>query len=443
MDATRGVIKVEIKKEDYADQVEKNLRQYRQKADIPGFRKGMVPIGMLKKKYGRYILAEAVNKLVSDNVYRYIRESGLKTLGNPVSNQPETLPDFETQNDIHLTMDVALAPEITIRLTRRDKLTYYQVMTDEEMVDRQIESFRRSFGTYDACDGPVESRDLLKGVLSEMEEGGPKAGGILVENAILMPEYIRSETEKMKFIGARPNDAVIFNPKEAWQDATAEIASFLKVSKEDAAANTSDFRFEIKEITRHREAELDQTLYDKLFGEGAVTDEADFREKIKGLLAEQFRPQSERKFQHDVRALLLRKAGNILLADDILKRNFVASDENTTPEKVDAEYPELIEEWKYQMIAQQLAEANNLNVNETDILNCARQIVGMQFSQYGMSSVPDEMLDGYAKNMLRDKSMLAQIMERAGEQKIILWVKEKTDVETKEVTFDEFEKLFV
>lgn len=193
----------------------------------------------------------------------------------------------------------------------------------------------------------------------------------------------------------------MFNPNKAYEGAEAEIASLLKVDKEAVAGLTGDFSFEIKEITRHKKAELNQELFDKVFGEGVVSSEEEFKNKIKDALAEQFTPQSDFKFLLDAREVLVQKAGELKFADDLLKRWLLAANEKNTAEKLDEEYPKIIEDLKYQLIKENLVKGNNLKVEDADIENFAKRVAKAQFAQYGMLSVPEDVLANYAKDMLK------------------------------------------
>ncbi len=441
-DAVSGIVKLEIVKADYADLVEKNLRGLRQKANIPGFRKGMVPMGMVKKMYGKHVLVEEINKLVSDNLFKYIRENKLNILGEPMPNQTEQKPlDFEKDEDFEFCFDVALAPEIHIELGKDDQVPYYQVAIDQDMLGKQIESYQANFGSYDNADN-AEEKDLIKGTVAELENGSPKEGGIVVEEAVLMPMYIKDEEEKAKFMGAGVNSVVVFNPHKAYEGAEAEIASFLKIDKEKVAETTGDFSFEIKEITRHKPAELNQELFDKVFGEGVVTSEEEFKNKIKEALAEQFTPQSDFKFLTDIRDVLVAKAGELAFADDLLKRWLLSANEKNTPESIEADYPQIVNDLKYHLIKEYLVKENGLNVEDADIENFARRVAKAQFAQYGMLSVPEDVLGGYAKDMLKNKQTLQNVIDRAVEEKLAGWLKEQITLDVKEVSADEFGKLF-
>lgn len=442
IDAVSGIVKLEIVKADYAEQVEKSLRNFRQKANVPGFRKGMVPMGMVKKMYGKHVLAEEVNKLVSENLFNYIRDNKLNILGEPMPNETEQQPiNFDTQEDFEFCFDVALAPEIKIELSKSDKLPYYQVAINEEMMNQQVDAYTANFGAYDQVE-EVEEKDMVKGTVAELENGSPKEGGIVVEDAVLMPSYMKDEAEKAKFIGAKTNSVIVFNPNKAYEGAEAEIASFLKVDKEAVAGITGDFSFEISEITRHKKAELNQELFDKVFGEGVVTSEEEFKNKIKEALAEQFVPQSDFKFLLDAREILVQKAGELQFADGLLKRWLLAANEKNTPEKLDEEYPQIIEDLKYQLIKENLVKGNNLKVEDADIESFAKRVAKAQFAQYGMLSVPEEVLANYAKDMLKNKQTLQNIIDRAVEEKLAAWLKEQVELDVKEVSAEEFNKLF-
>ena len=441
-DAVSGIVKLEIVKADYAEQVEKSLRNLRKKANVPGFRKGMVPMGMINKMYGKHVLVEEVNKLVSENLFKYIRENDLHILGEPMPNETEQKElNFDTQEDFEFCFDVAFAPEINIELSKNDKIPFYEVTIDDEMLNNQVNAYRANFGSYEKVEN-VEEKDLVKGTVAELENGQPKEGGIVVEGAVLMPSYIKNEEEKAKFIGANVNAVVVFNPNKAYEGNEAEIASFLKIEKEKVAETTADFSFEITEVTRHKDAELNQELFDKVFGENEVKSEEEFKNKIKEALAEQFAPQSDFKFLTDTRDVLVEKAGELNFADSLIKRWLLAANEKNTAEKIDEDYPQILQDLKYQLIKDTLVKNNNIKVEEADVESFAKRVAKAQFAQYGMLSVPEDVLANYAKDMLKNKQTLQNIVDRAVEEKLAAWLKEQVELEVKQVSADEFNKLF-
>ncbi len=441
-DAVSGIVKLEIVKADYEERVDKSLRSLRQKVNMPGFRKGMVPLGMVKKMYGKSVLVDEINKLVSENLFKYIRENDLHILGEPMPNETEQKPlDFDKGEDFEFCFDIALAPVINIELSKDDKVPFYEVKIDDEMLNNQIQAYRSNFGSYEKVE-EVEEKDLLKGTVAELENGSPKEGGIVVEDAVLMPMYIKNEEEKAKFIGAKLNSVVVFNPNKAYEGAEAEIASFLKIDKEKVAETTGDFSFEIKEISRHKDAEMNQELFDKVFGENEVSSEEEFKNKIKEALAEQFAPQSDFKFLTDIRDRLVEKAGELHFAEDLLKRWLLAANEKNTKEKIDEDFPKILQDLKYQLVKDDLVKKNNLKVEDADVESFAKRVAKAQFAQYGMLSVPEDVLDNYAKDMLKNKQTLQNVVDRAIEEKLAAWLKEQVELEVKEVSADEFSKLF-
>ena len=441
-DAVSGIVKLEIVKDDYAGLVDKSLRSVRQKANVPGFRRGMVPMGLVKKMFGKQVLVDEVNKLVSESLFNYIRDNGLRVLGQPIPNMTEQKSlDFDKDESFEFCFDVALAPEIHIELSKEDKLPFYQVIVDDEMVNNQVQSYRENFGSYDKVE-EVEEADILKGTVAELENGAPKEGGIVVEEVILRPSYLKNEEEKAKFIGAKVNTVVVFNPNKAYDGAEADIASLLKMDKENVAGIDADFSFEIKEILRHKDAELNQEFFDKIVGENAVSSEEEFRGKIKESMTEQFAPQSNFKFLTDARDMLEAKVGELKFADEVLKRWLQVANENSTREKIDEDYPRLVKDLKYQLIKDELVRRNALRATDDDIEQFAERVAKAQFAQYGMMFVPGDVLKNYATDMLKNKQTLQNVAERVIEEKLAEWLKEQVELEVKEVTADEFGKLF-
>ena len=396
----------------------------------------------IKKMYGKQALLEEVNKIVSENLFKYIRENNIKVLGEPMASEAEpSVVDFDKQEDFVFNFDVALAPAININLSKDDTLTYYQVKIDDEMLNKQVEAYTANFGTYEKVE-EVEEKDLVKGTVAELENGSPKEGGIVVENAVLMPQFIKDADEKAKFIGAKNNSVIVFNPNKAFEGAEAEIANFLHVDKAKVAELTGDFSFEITEITRHKNAELNQELFDKVFGENVVTSEEEFKEKIKEALAEQFTPQSDYKFLLDAREVLVQKAGELKFADDILKRWLLLASEKNTAEKIESEFSNILSDLTYQLIKESLVKENNLKLEDADIEGFAKRVAKAQFAQYGMLSIPEDVLDNYSKEMLKNKETVQNIVDRAMEEKLAACLKEKVTIDLKELTAEEFAKLF-
>ncbi|MDR1746250.1 MAG: trigger factor [Tannerella sp.] len=439
-DAVRGTVKLEVEKKDYEGRVEKSLRQYRRSAQLPGFRKGMIPMSLIEKKYGKAVLFEEVSEVVSEALSRYLREENLQTLGNPLPDyERNNENDFDEPSDYTLYFFIALKPEIKIRPTKRDKLTYYDIIIDDPMVDKQMDSYRQSFGEYVTADA-AEATDMVKGLVTELDGDAPKEGGLRVENAVLMPSYIKKKREQNKFVGAKNGDTIRFNPQKTFEGNAAEIASFLKTDKEAAAGIESDFLFTVEEITRYQPAEINQALFDKVMGEGAVKDETEFREAVKEKVADSLRQYSDTVFQKDVRKWLLGKMKDVALADDLIKR-MMLENKQLTKENIDEQYPREEENLKYYLAKRSLIETLQPEVSDEEIRDRMAQLLKMRYASYGIYSLPDSVVTEQVEEMFRKEEDRENIRLQIEDDKLYDWLKDKVTVDKKEVSYDEFEKI--
>ncbi len=441
-DSVNAIVKIDIVKNDYSENIETSLRKFRQKADIPGFRKGMAPAGMIKKMYGEAIMAEEINKLVSEKLFSYIRENKLNILGEPIPNETEQKEiNFGTQEDFEFCFDIGLAPEIAVDINKKDKLPYYTIKIDDELLNKQIESYKANYGTYKQVD-EFSGKDMLKGTLSECENGSIKSEGLHVEEAVMMPSYIKDDAEKAKFENVKKGDVIIYNPYKSYEGNETELSSFFKISKEDVNKYNGDFSYEIKEITHYEEAELNEELFNRVFPEENVKTETEFKEKVREQMASQYESNSDYKFLLDARNLLEKKAGNLQFPDAFLKRWMLVSDKNRSIESIEEDYPKIIEDLKFHLIKEQLVKDNDIKLEEGDLITYAKRAALAQFAQYGMASVPNDILENYAKDMLKKQETVQHIADRAIEDKLIKCIKEKVHVDEKQTSIDEFTKLF-
>ena len=319
LDQNNAIVTVRIEKTDYAEKVDKTLRDYRKKANIPGFRPGMVPAGLVKKMYGKAVLAEEINKLVSDNLYNYIRENNVNILGEPMPNETEQQSiDFDSQEDFEFIFDLGIAPELEVELTKKDKVKYYNITVSEEMIENQVKSYTGRYGKY-IQEEVVEEKDMLKGELLEMANGKVNEDGIKVKDATLTPAYMKDADQKILFVGAKKGDVITFNPAKAFDNET-EISSMLKISKDAAKTIVADFQLKIESITRYHESEIDQELFDKVYGEGTVTSIEEFKAKIKENIQETLVADSEYKFGMDAKDMLVEKYNDVTFPEAFLKR---------------------------------------------------------------------------------------------------------------------------
>ena len=413
------------------------------KAQMPGFRKGMVPMSLVKKMYGKSAMAEEVNKLLSEAVYKYIQDNNVNILGEPLPNedkQPEI--DFGTMEDFEFLFDIALAPEFEVAVSAADKVDYYDIEVTDEMVNNQVKAYTQRNGKYDKVEEYADN-DMLKGLLAELnEDGSTKEGGIQVEGAVMMPMYMKNDEQKAIFANAKVNDVLVFNPHKAWDGNPAEMASLLKIDKEAAANVKADFSFQVEEITRFVEGELNQEIFDQVFGEGVVKTEEEFRAKVKEVLAKQFATDSDYKFLIDLRKVLMEKVGKLEFPDALLKRIMLLNNADKGEKFVEENYDKSIEELTWHLIKEQLVKANDIKVEQEDITNMSKEVTRAQFAQYGMLNVPDEILENYSKEMLKKKESIEGLVNRVIEVKLTAALKPQVTLEHKSITAADFNKMF-
>ena len=441
IDQSNATLTLRIEKADYAEKVQKTLRDYRKKANIPGFRPGMVPVGLITKMYGKAVIAEEINKIVSDELFKYIKDNNINMLGEPMPNETEQKEiDFNTQEDFEFIFDLGLAPEFDVEVTGKDKVKYYNVAVSDEMIENQVKSYTARYGKY-VQEETVEEKDMLKGEMLELADGKVNESGIKLSDAVLTPAYIKDEATKALFLNAKKGDVITINPAKAFEDA-AEISSLLKISKDEAKNITSDFQFKIEGITRYHESAIDQDLFDKVYGEGVVTSEEEFKAKIKANIQESLQGDSDYKFGVDAREMLLAKYDNLVFPDAFLKRWVLATNENLTVETLEADYSKMIADLKWQLIKDKIAKASDTKIETADIEEYAKKITKAQFAQYGMVGMDDELVANYAKDMLKKEETLKGIIEKVAEDKVFDVVKTKVKLETKEISIEDFNKMF-
>jgi trigger factor len=437
-----GIIAIELEKPDYQNNVDKSLNQFRHKANIPGFRQGKVPKGIIQKMYGKSILAEEINKLVSNELYKYIKDNNLNILGEPLPNEEEQKTiNFDKDEKFEFKFDIALAPEFELSLNKKDKLTYYNVKLEDDLLAKQYDAYKQNYGTYKKVDSEALDTDLIKGKITEIDNGEPKENLLEIENGIIMPSYIKDEETKKKFVGAKMGDNIVFNPKTAYDNNVAEIASLLQISKDDVKEVNSDFTFEIQEITRYQEAEMNQELFDKVLGEGVVSSEEDFKSKVAEMLSNQFRPATDNLFMKSARKLILEKLKDIEFPDAFLKRWLLVANEKNTEESIETDYPKIAEDLKFHLSKEKIVKEQDIKIENTDVEAFAAEVAKAQFAQYGMSNVPADIFENYVKRMLDDQNTVRNIYDQVVENKVMDWLKQTVKVNEKNISSKDFEKL--
>ena len=441
-DKINGLLTMTIEAADYQEQVEKTLKNYRKKAQVPGFRPGMVPMGMIKKQYGTAVKVEEVNKIMGEKLYEFIHENKIQMLGEPLPNQEKQVPqDFEKDDELTVVFDIAVAPEFKSELTAKDKIDYYAIKADDKLLDDQVQMYASQAGEFVKAD-VFSGNDTITGDMRELDEkGNTKEGGITTEGAMVMPAYIKADDQKKLFDGAKPCDIITFNPKKAYPDNDAEVAALLKVQKDDVKDLNSDFSYQITEIRHFEPAAVDQKLFDRVFGEDTVKDEKGFREKIAETIAPQLQQNSDYKFMLDVRAYLEKKVGELQFHEALLKRVMLQNNKDKGADYVEKNFEGSIKELKWHLIKEQIVAANNIKVEDDDLKAVAKEAIPAQFAQYGMSNVPEDVLENYAAEQLKKRENVENFVDRAIDMKLTETLKNVVKLNQKEVTLADFNKL--
>ena len=441
VDKVSALLTVNIEKADYEDKVKKALKDFSHKASLPGFRPGKVPASLIQKRFGTELKAEEINKLLSEEVNKYIRENKVNMLAEPLPNEEKTpAMDFETQDAFTFAFDIALAPEFDAKLTKKDKLTYYDIKVDDALVDQQVQSFCNRGGQHVKAES-YEPRDMVKGTLTQLNtKNNTLEGGITVEDAVMLPEYMKNDKEKAKFEGAKLGDVITFNPAKAYDNAT-ELASLLHISKEEAEGMKSNFNFQISEISRFEPAKLSQELFDQMLGKDVVKSEAEFRQFIANDIKRNFSSEAEYQFMQDVRSYVLGRIGEVEFPEAILKRFMKLRNADKGEEYVEENFKQSLPELLWHLAKEQLCDQLEVKVEHEDVLETAKAFTRLQFAQYGMINLPEESITNYAAEMLKNEQQAQGLVERTVENKLAAKVKETVTLKTKEVTMEEFRKL--
>ena len=442
-DKINGLLTMTVEESDYQEKVEKKLKDYRKKAHVPGFRPGQVPMGMIRKQMGSSVKVDEINRLLGEEMYKYIRENNIQMLGEPMPSDKQTPQDLEKEGPYTFIFDVAVAPEFTIQLSDKDKVEYLTVKVDDELIDRQVDMYASQQGHYDKVEEyDADQRDMLKGDLRQLDaEGNTLEGGITVDSASLLPQYIKVEEQKALFDGAHLGDIITFNPKKAYPDNDAEIAALLKLKKEEVAELSSDFGYQITEISRYVKAPVNQELFDRVFGEGAVANEKEFRQKVAEQIQAQLQGETDYQFLLNVRKYAEVKVGELTFPEELLKRVMKNNNKDKDDDYVEKNFAGSIRELKWHLIKEQLVAQSGIKVADEDVKETAKEAARQQFAQYGMNNVPDEYLENYADDMLKKRENIDGLLDRTIDRKLTQALKGKVKMQTKEVSLDDFNKL--
>ena len=442
-DKVNGLMTITLEQADYQGEVDKQLKDYRKRAQVPGFRPGQVPMGMIKRQYGTAVKADVVNKLLGEKLYAYVQENKIQMLGEPLANESQEPQDLEKDDTLTFKFDIAVAPEFKAELTDKDTVAYYHITVDDKLIDQQVEMYQSRGGHYDKVESyDAEQRDMLKGDLRELDaDGNVKEGGIEVADATLMPQYIKVDDQKKLFDGSKLGDIITWNPRQAYPESDVEVSGLLKIEKDQVGEHTGDFTYQITEISRFVKADLNQELFDQVFGKGNVKSEQEFRQKIADQIGQQFSVDSDYKFLLDVRAYMEQKVGKLEYPEALLKRVMLQNNKDKGEDFVEKNFDASIKELGWHLIKEQLVAANNIKVDDNDLKAVAKEVARAQFAQYGMSNVPDEYLDNYAQDMLKKRENTEGLVDRAVDVKLTAALKQVVKLDEKNISLEDFQKM--
>lgn len=439
-DKINGLLTVTIEEDDFKNDVEKELKNYRKRANVPGFRPGMVPMGLIRRQYGNAVKMDVVNNKLSEEVNKYIQDNKINMLGMPLGSEKQTPVDLEKDAPYTFMFDIAVAPEFDIELSDKDAIDYYDITVDDKLVDQQVDGFASRFGAYQKAEEYKEG-DVLKGDLRELDaEGNTKEGGVEVEGATVMPQYLKDDDQKKLFEGAKAGDIITFNPYKAYAGG-AEVATLLKVEREKKDDCQGDFSYQITEVQHFEKHAVDQELFDQVFGKDEVKDEKSFREKIAEGVKQQLATDEDFRFLQDLRKYAEEKVGQLTYPDALLKRVLKENNKDKDDEFINKNYEASLKDLTWSLIKNKLAEKAEVKVNDDDVKNVAREIARAQFAQYGMQNVGEEYVNNYAEELLKQRDTVNQFAERAVDEKLVAAIKPVVKLNHKEISLEDFNKM--
>ena len=439
-DKINGLLTVTIEEDDFKNDVEKELKNYRKRANVPGFRPGMVPMGLIRRQYGNAVKMDVVNNKLSEEVNKYIQDNKINMLGMPLGSEKQTPVDLEKDAPYTFMFDIAVAPEFDIELSDKDAIDYYDITVDDKLVDQQVDGFASRFVAYQKAEEYKEG-DVLKGDLRELDaEGNTKEGGVEVEGATVMPQYLKDDDQKKLFEGAKAGDIITFNPYKAYAGG-AEVATLLKVEREKKDDYQGDFSYQITEVQHFEKHAVDQELFDQVFGKDEVKDEKSFREKIAEGVKQQLATDEDFRFLQDLRKYAEEKVGQLTYPDALLKRVLKENNKDKDDEFINKNYEASLKDLTWSLIKNKLAEKAEVKVNDDDVKNVAREIARAQFAQYGMQNVGEEYVNNYAEELLKQRDTVNQFAERAVDEKLVAAIKPVVKLNHKEISLEDFNKM--
>ncbi len=439
IDELNLTLNINISKEDIAPNVEKTLKDYRRRAEIRGYRPGNAPMGLIQKMYGQAVLADELNKFVGKTLSDYIENEKLNILGEPLPNESTKTIDLAKDEKFEFAFDLGLAPEFEVKLSKRDKLNQYIIKAGDEDVAKYIANYRSQYGKYEDQEKSTE-KSLLTGELIQIAEDGSEIeNGKKNDNANIAIEFIKDEEIKKNFINVAVDTIIDFDIKKAFDD-EAKIAVMLKCKKEEVAEMAPNFRLVVKTVKEYKQAEINQDLFDRCFGEGTIKNEEEFKARIAEDIKASFIRECKYKLMLDLKEKLIKKL-ELNLPEEFLKRWVKATNEKLSDEEIEKEFPMFIEDLKWTLIKSKVAKDGDLKVEREELEKAAKDMIVAQFAQYGMAYIPDEYVDKYAKEILQKEEEVRRLYEHSIEDKVVDYLAEQVKLEETEVSIDDFTKL--
>jgi len=433
IDALNANVKINIVKADYEEKVEKKLREYKRTANIKGFRPGHVPSQMIKKLYGTSVLVDEINKIVSESLSDFIKNEKIDILGDPMPKNDEHSFDPEKSEEFNFTFELGLAPEFELALSKKLKLTRYQIEPDAKMIADYVDNYTRRHGQFIIAE-KSEEKDLLKGTLVSED------GTVKNEDSTLSIDIVKDEKLKMEFTGKKAGDTVTFDIRKAFPN-DYEIAGLVHKQKDEVKDVNGMFTLTVREVSRFVPADNDKALWDKVYGENTVNSPEEFEAKVVNEIKEYFGRETDYKLRTDARDTVLKKTP-FDLPDEFLKKWLLKANEKTTAEEIEKEYDHFREDLRWQLIKNKIAKENEVKITDEEILAEAKAFTRSQFAQYGLYYATDEQITSFAQDMLKKEDDSHRIAEKVLDTRVLDIIIDALKVDDKTVSIEEFNKLF-
>ncbi len=440
IDDLNALVKITLAPEDYAQNVEKSLKDQAKKANLPGFRKGMVPIAHIKRMYGKSIVVEEINKMLSDNISKFLTDEKIEVLGQPLPVvEDEKKYNWDNNDTFEFGYEVGLAPIVDIEVTSKDKFTYYKIKADEETLAERITNIRKSYGKMTNPEVAVEG-DILFSEMKELDnDGNELEGGISATGSIRL-DLVTDKKILKSLLGLQKDASFELDVAKAFDGDASNIAKLLNISEEEAADVKSKFSVVVKNVNRLEEADLNQEFYDKIFGADVVTDEAGFRAKVTEEVESMFQQDADRKLQNDIYTQFTEQT-KMQLPDAFLRKWLKATNEKLTDEELDGGYSDFATNLKWTLIENKIIKENDIKIDYKDVFETAKQRLDAQFRMYSPTALPEDQLIQYTNNFLKEKENANRIFDEVKALSVYDYIKSVATLNEKEIDYNKFTAL--